>query len=44
MTQEGPAVCKGREAAVEREPPGLVQRHQPGEEEAPEQLAQYPHR
>ena len=44
MAQEGAAVGEVRHAAEEAEPPGIVQRHQPGEEQAAEQLAQHAHR
>lgn len=44
LPQEGAPVTEVGEAAVEREPLGIMQRHQPGEEQAAEQLAQYPDR
>ena len=44
VPQEGAAVDEMREAAEEAEQPGLMQCHQPGQEQAAEQLAQHPDR
>jgi hypothetical protein len=40
VPQECAPVGEVRETTVEREVPSLVQRHQPGQEQATEQLAQ----
>ena len=44
MTQERTPVGEVGEAAVEAQPSAVVQRRQPGEEQAAEQLAEHAHR
>ena len=44
VSQEGAAVGESCETAIELKPSRLVQRHQPGQEQAAEQLAEHAHR
>jgi hypothetical protein len=44
VAQKGPLVGEVRDRPEEAEPSGIVQRDQPGEEQASEQLAEYAHR
>lgn len=44
MTQEGPTICQMSHVAVKAKLARIVERHQPGKEQAAEQLAEYPHR
>ena len=44
MTQEGPPLGEMRHRSEEGEPARIVERDQPGEEQAAEQLAEHPHR
>ncbi len=43
MTEEGTPVGERGETAEEGEPPGIVERHQPGEKETAEQLPEDAH-
>jgi hypothetical protein len=44
MVQECASVCQVRHGAEQGESSGLVQRDQPGQEQAADQLAEHPHR